>query len=572
MATRPCDAEATPRNRYATTRQRDTAIGAGRLWQGTLCGLLVVGLVLVGQGSGARAAVPHAPQTGGTVIFGYTQLIDGLIPVLSRTSIMDDGAQVLLYRPLLWIGQNVKIDYSRSIATRISVSNNKTVFTVTMRPDYKWSDGVPVTANDVAYCFNLIKTYGKRYGYYGIGGLPTAVKSFTVRSPTTFSITLTRPANPAYFELNGLAQLRPLPAHAWKKYSIGYLSTHQTDLGVLSVVDGPYKLTKFVLNQYARFDRNPMYSGHRSYLDRFIIQIFSSESAVFAALKTGAIQIGNFGYTLYNASGQLASLKTYDWWWFGFSYIEINYHNPAMSFMKDVKVRQALQLLINQPLMNQALYHGHAYSAYSPVPYKPATYLSPRAKQTWNAVHYDPARAAAILDADGWKLVNGVRQKNGQKLAFTIGTSSEFDIGVRQAQIIQQDFLKAGIQVSLNVAPFSVILAELGGRGTNWDAISIGWIYYPNFYPLGDGLFGTNGGANFGAFSDPKLDATIKQAQTVSGNRGIDAYQNDAAETMPALWLDEAATIIKYQPDVHGVADFFNPVWNFAPEYLWISK
>src|SRR5205807_5857206 len=109
------------------------------------------------------------------------------------------------------------------------------------------------TQNDVAYCYKLTKTYGTRYGYNGIGGLPTAVKSFPVLSPTTFSITLTQPANPAYFELNGLAQLRPLPVHAWKKYSISYLSTHQTDLGVLSVVDGPYKLTKFVLNQYARF-------------------------------------------------------------------------------------------------------------------------------------------------------------------------------------------------------------------------------------------------------------------------------------------------------------------------------
>ncbi|HZS90738.1 MAG TPA: peptide ABC transporter substrate-binding protein [Chloroflexota bacterium] len=533
---------------------------------------LVISLLLAGSATNAGARTTHAPQSGGTVIFGYTQEIDSFIPVLSPTSIMDDGAQVLLYRPLLWIGQNVSIDYSRSIATGIAVSNNNTVFTVTMRPDYKWSDGQPVTADDVAYCFNLIKTYGTKYGYYGIGGLPTAVKSFMVLSPTQFSITLNAPSNPTYFELNGLAQLRPLPAHAWKKYSISYLFNHQTDLNVLSVVDGPYKLTKFVLKQYARFDRNPMYSGHKSYLDTFIIQYFSSEQAVFAALRTGAIQIGNFGFTQYNAASQIANLKRYDWWWFGFSYIEINYRNPAISFMKDVKVRQALQLLINQPLMNKSLYYGGAYSAYSPVPYKPTTYLSPRAKETWNASHFDPAKANAMLDADGWKMVNGVRQKNGQKLAFTIGVSSEFNIGIRQAQIIQQEFNNAGVQVSLNVAPFSVILSELGGKGTNWDLISIGWIYYPNFYPLGDGLFGTNGGANFGAFSDPKLDATIKEAQTVPGLKGIYDYQDYASKVVPALWLDEAETVIKYQPKVQGIDDFFNPIWNFGPEYLWLQK
>lgn len=556
-----------PRTISSHSTSRPAAGRATRL----LSMLLVAGLLAV-QASNVRATTAHAPKTGGTVIFGYTQEIDSFIPVLSPTSIMDDGAQVLLYRPLLWIGQNVSIDYSRSIATGITVSNHNTVFTVTMRPDYKWSDGVAVTADDVAYCFNLIKSYGTKYGYYGIGGLPTAVKSFTVLSPTKFAITLSAPANPTYFELNGLAQLRPLPSHAWKKYSISYLFNHQTDLNVLSVVDGPYKLTKFQLKQYARFDRNPAYSGHRSYLDTFIIQYFSSEEAVFAALRTGAIQIGNFGFTLYNAANQLASLKTFDWSWFGFTYIEINYRNPAIAFMKDVKVRQAMQWLINQPLMNTTLYHGFAHSGYSPVPYLPSTYLSPTARETQNASHYNPARANALLDADGWKMVNGVRQKNGHKLAFTMGVSSENNIGVRQAQIIQQEFGKAGIQVSLNVAPFSVILAELGGKGTNWDLISIGWIYYPNFYPLGDGLFGTNGGANFGAFSDPKLDATITRAQTVSGDSGIYAYQDYAASAVPALYLDQADTIIKYQPSVQGVADFFNPIWNFGPEYLWLSR
>src|SRR5690242_10933337 len=70
---------------------------------------LVAGLLAV-QATNVRATTTHAPKTGGTVIFGYTQEIDSFIPVLSPTSIMDDGAQVLLYRPLLWIGQHVSID------------------------------------------------------------------------------------------------------------------------------------------------------------------------------------------------------------------------------------------------------------------------------------------------------------------------------------------------------------------------------------------------------------------------------------------------------------------------------
>ena len=552
------------------SQDKDRADRSIRRARRLMRGLLVLGLVLLGPLSGR--AVAQRPHAGGTVIFGFNQPIDSFIPVFSPTSIMDDGAQVLLFRPLFWIGQNVSIDYSRSIGTGITVSPDNTVYTVTMRPDYKWSDGTPVTASDVAYCFNLIKTWGTKYGYYGIGGLPTAVKAFTVLSPTKFSVTLTHPANPIYFELSGLAQLRPLPAHAWKAYSPTFLDHHQTDLSVLSVVDGPYKLTKFQLNQFARFERNPVYSGHMSSLDTFIIQYFSSEAALFAALKTGAIQIGPLGFTQYDAAGQLANLKTYDWNWASFTYIFFNFRNPTVSyFMKDAKVRQAMQSLIDQPLMNQALYHGHAHVGYSPVPPIPATYLSPRAKEPGYGFPYNPTKAAAILDADGWKMVNGVRQKNGHKLAFTYGVSSDFNIAVRQALILQQDCLKAGIQMSLRVAPFSVLLADVFSKSASWDATTFGWIYYPNFYPLGDGNFGTGGGANFGNYSDPKLDAFIKETETVPGNKGIYDYQDYAAESMPALWLDTNSTIIKYQPNIQGVTDFLNPVWNFGPEYLSLS-
>jgi len=532
---------------------------------------LLIGSLLVASQTGATRAA--GPRSGGTIVYGITQNIDSFIPVVSPTSILDDEAQVLLYRPLFYIGRDVSVDYGESIGTKVTASANNTAFTVQMRGDYKWSDGTSVTAADVAYCFSLIKSYGPKYGYYGIGGLPTLVKSFTVASPTQFTITLTKPINPTYFLLNGLAQLRPLPSKAWKNYSLDYLFNHQTDLSVLSVVDGPFKLTKFVLNQQARFDRNPMYSGHKAYLDTFIIQYMASEQAEFAALRTGAIQIGHLGFTLYNQQAQLSSLKTFEYSIFGFSYITLNFRNPNISFFKDVKVRQALQMAINQPEMNQSVYYGKAHNAYSPVPYVPGTYLSPAARSAASASHFDLAKAKALLLSDGWVLDSGkVLEKGGKKLAFTLTVGSESQTNLRQAEILQQDMASIGVQLSLTITPFSVILPLLGGKGTNWDAIYIGWIYYPNFYPLGDGLFGTQGGANFGGFSDPSLDATITESQTLSGYKGIYDYGDVAARVVPALFMDYPETIIKYQSKVHGVEQNFNPVYADAPEYLWLSQ
>jgi peptide/nickel transport system substrate-binding protein len=548
----------------ASQRQKRQPNGAAR-W------LVLIVIIFAGNAITARAQNTSGPQRGGTLIYSEPQPVNSFMPVLSPASILDDEVEVLLYRPLLWISQKVTIEMDRSIADAISVSGNNTVFTVGMRHNYVWSDGMPVTADDVAYCFNLIKTYGTKYAYYGIGGLPTLVKSFKVISPYSFSITLSKSVNPDWFKLNGLAQLRPLPAHAWKKYSITYLFNHQTDPGVLSVVDGPYKLTKFVTGQYARFDRNPMYSGHKSYLDTYIVQFYTSDQAQFAALKTGAVQIGDLPFALFNAAGQLSRLPTYDLSVFQFHWIVLNYRNPATSFFRDVKVRQAMQLAIDQPLMNSLLYHGHANAAYSPVPFVPDTYVSPHTKATQNARHFDLARANAILDADGWKMVKGVRQKNGQKLAWTLQLIGNGLTDVKQGSIIQQGFAKIGIDLKLRSITDSILFGEFGHKGKEWDGISIFWIYYPNFYPIGAGLFDTTGGANFGSFGDPKMDALINDAQVTPGLKGVYAYQDYASQVVPCLYLDQPTTIIKYQPNVHGVTDFFNPVFAYSPEYLWLS-
>ena len=537
------------------------------LWFATLA------LLSTYQLAGVRAAASPAPHKGGTLIYAENfGSFDSFIPVVSPAEIVDDEAQVLLFRPLLWIDQKVSIDYSRSIATSIDVSADHTTYTVNMRGDYKWSDGSPVTADDVKFCFTMMKQYGAKYAYYGIGGLPNLVKSFTITSPTSFTIVMSKPFNPTYFELNGLAQLRPVPSKFWKGYDASYLAKHQVDPATLSVVDGPFKLAKFVSGQYARFERNTMYSGHQSYLDTYIVQFYSSDQALFAAIKTGAVQIGVSPYSLYHSWGQLKDLGTYTYSIFGFSYITLNYRNPAISFIKDVKVRQAMQLAINQPQMNQALYYGHAHSAYSPVPYAPTTYLSSEAKSSMSASHYDLAKAGALLDSAGWTMSGGVRVKGKQTLSFTLEIFSGNDTALRQAEIIQQDFAKIGIQISLKQVTFQTGIAQLGAKGTNWDAMGIGWIYYPNFYPLGDGLFGTTGGANFGGFSDPKLDAAITEAQTKPGYAGIYDYQNYAAKVVPALFLNYGETVVRYQPKVQGISDFFNPIYGFSPEYLWLKQ
>ena len=67
---------------------------------------LLIGSLLIASQTGATRAA--GPRTGGTIVYGITQNIDSFIPVVSPTSILDDEAQVLLYRPLFYIGPSAQ--------------------------------------------------------------------------------------------------------------------------------------------------------------------------------------------------------------------------------------------------------------------------------------------------------------------------------------------------------------------------------------------------------------------------------------------------------------------------------
>lgn len=93
----------------------------------SLLWLTTLALIVAVQTIGVGAASPQAPHKGGTLIYAENfGSFDSFIPVISPAEIVDDEAQVLLFRPLLWIGQKASIEYGRSIAKSITVSKNDT--------------------------------------------------------------------------------------------------------------------------------------------------------------------------------------------------------------------------------------------------------------------------------------------------------------------------------------------------------------------------------------------------------------------------------------------------------------
>ncbi|CDQ12426.1 Peptide ABC transporter, periplasmic peptide-binding protein (fragment) [Acidithiobacillus ferrivorans] len=274
--------------------------------------------------------------------------VNSLLPVVNNDSSANSQIIALMFRPLIWIGTDLKIDWKQSIAQKITVSPDRRQFTIRLKP-WLWSDGKPVTAEDTLACLRMIQRFGARYANDGMGGMPDIIDKAVALNERTLQITLKRPVNPIWFELNGLSQLIPVPAWRWKKYSIDTLFKLQDKAGMVSVVDGPYKLARFMPGRSIDFVRNPQYSGAQPHLQQLRFKMYTSDSGAFWALKSGVIQAGMIPHYLYAARWMVKNLNTcVSNGGYGFNYVTLNFTNPKVAFLRDVKVRQALALAVNQ--------------------------------------------------------------------------------------------------------------------------------------------------------------------------------------------------------------------------------
>jgi peptide/nickel transport system substrate-binding protein len=478
--------------------------------------------------------------------------VNSLLPVVNNDSSANMQIITLMFRPLLWIGTDLKIDWKQSIAQSIHVSVDRRQFTIRLKP-WKWSNGKPVTATDVLACLRMIQEFGSRYANSGMGGMPDLITKAIVINARTVQISVKRPVNILWFELNGLSQLVPVPAWLWKKYSINTIFKFQDKPEMVSVVDGPYKLERYIPGRSVDFVRNIKYSGPPPALQHLRFKMYTSDSSAFWALKSGVIQAGMIPHYLYDARWMVKNLKTcVSNGGYGFNYVTLNLTNPKVSFLRDVKVRQALALAVNQPQIIRTAFHGLGVPSFNPVPTNPDTYLSPKMKKLVAdpVLAYNPAKAKHLLTEAGWLAgPDGIRIRNGHKLMFTMLVPDVSQTLVAVSELLKEDWQGIGVDMRIRVLPFNLEIAKLHPHG-KWEASMIVWSYDPDYYPSGDGLFNTGGGSNYGDYSNAYMDQLIRDSAENNGLKALYKYESYAYTQVPVIFLPYPEYIVKYAPEI----------------------
>jgi peptide/nickel transport system substrate-binding protein len=188
---------------------------------------------------------------------------------------------------------------------------------------------------------------------------------------------------------------------------------------------------------------------------------------------------------------------------------------------------------------------------------------------------YDPAKAKQILDADGWKVgPDGIRVKNGQRLAFDYSTQTESNNGKHIQELIQSEWHSVGADVTIKNAPTAVFFDNDPGKGIlqggHYDVAGFSWVAAAD--PDDSAIYsGTNmapAGQNALFWNNPKANAAMADAlSTLDQNRRKADYkivQQQMAIDVPSIILYFVKEPYVYNTDLKGftVSPVISPFWN----------
>jgi len=418
-------------------------------------------------------------KQGGTLRLGTASGIDSLNPFV--TFQQDSYSSFEYIYPFL-IQYNTKtLQFAPDFASSWEQSPDGLTWTFHTRPNAKWSDGQPLTADDAAWTFNMMIKY-KNGPTANWGQIFAHVGSITAPDPNTLVITYKKPVAVV---LSNIQQTPILPEQVWGKYATGdgkELKTFPNEPvnGQAMVGGGPFVITKYQKKQITLFQANPNYYGTKPHIDGFGLQFFDNDDAMVSALKTGQLDAIE---TVPPTS--VATLKTGNIHVFvgpGLEFhdfiVNTNPKKPKNTELLNPQVRQAFEYAIDRNAIVKTAWLGYA---------QPGTTIVPPGTGAWhdssiNGLPFDLTKANSILDSLGYaKGSDGIRVADGHPMAYTvIFPHDEAGAGDRAFTIIQNDFSQIGVKLTQkpmdDSAAFSAITAPGDTGYTQFDLAMWDWV------------------------------------------------------------------------------------------------
>jgi peptide/nickel transport system substrate-binding protein len=375
---------------------------------------------------------------------------------------------------------------------------------------------------------------------------------------------------------NGNAPI--LPEHLLAKYNDAKGSFNTAPFNAMPIGSGPFKVVAWNRGQDVRMVANPYFYLGKPKLNEVIYKILPDENTEETQLQTHEIDMLAVGsgmkwpeYAALAANPRNGLIATrVDS--FLFSHIDFNLRHPIVS---DHNVRVALAYATDRNEIINKLLHGSARAA--------ETDQSPVLSWAWtnDITHYpyDPNKARAVLDADGWKVgPDGIRVKNGQRLEFSLSTQTESNYGKALQTVLQKEWHDVGVQADIKNYPTSQFFENSPSAiltGGHYDVATYSWygaadpddsaIYSAdNFAPRGQNNMYWDNKVATAAMNDAL--STVDQTRR---KRDYIIVQQQLSEDVPTIITHFSRVPFIYNADLKGfdpspvISAFWDP-WNYS--------
>lgn len=472
--------------------------------------LICIALLLSITGCGGSGKDPKqsAGSTGKKVVnVGIMNAPSGFNP-LDWSDFTQNVCTAILFKPLVELDDD--LTYASGLADSIETKDNK-VFTVKINQKAKWTDGKPVTADDVIFTLKMISnpkvvaTVASNFNV--IDGLDENGKNPAgsgdiagVKKIDNFTLNFTTktPMDLTLFKEGVGTKLKTLPQHIVK--DIEPEKFHQsTFVQKPEVTNGPFKLVTYQKGQYVQFAANKDYFKGTPKLDELYFKIMPGAN-ITAQLQSGEIDMNDASIGtipvedtervkgMQNLTATTQGMST------GIQTLMIN-----VNTVTDVRVRKAISYAINRKVIVDNLLKGDGEAI--ELPYLGA---SPFINKKLPTAVYDPEKAKQLLQEAGWDF--------NRTLNFDVPSGNK--VREQAADIIVDNLKNVGLKVQIQKYDFVTSMAK--AKKGEYDLYILGLTVYPTSPDLSH-ILKTGMSLNLSKYSSKEMDDLL-----VAGKSTID--------------------------------------------------
>lgn len=425
------------------------------------------------------AAVPQA-QAADPVVFTVGMLadVDSLNPF---TGILAESYEIfqLQYSTLL-SSSSVDFTPDAGLAESWEVSPDGLTWTYTLRPDLLWSDGTPLTANDVVYTFNRI--LDGRYEQRNYGNYVRNITSVEATDDRTVVMEVGEPS-PIMERL----AVYILPEHIWSSVDAKAVKSYanEPEAGETLVGSGPFLVVERRTGQFIRLVANDNYYKGRPNVDELVFRVYNNPDALGQALIKGEIDFAS-GLTadVFSSLEGQEGITTYAGSYSGFNELAFNLGaaltdgtpiGDGNPHMQDQQVRLAISHAIDRQQLVDKILDGYGTPGSTIIPPLYTTlHVNPGTQA------YDPVLANQILDDAGYAMgPDGVRVgPDGVPMKYRLFVRSDSDTSVKSGEYFKSYLAAIGIEADIKPVDENALF-EIIGRG-EFDMFEWGWVVEPD--------------------------------------------------------------------------------------------